>query len=504
MRTSLVLAVVVLLSALASPALAAGNESDVSVFSVTQGKGEYPSQDYENTYTDIAVRPGSSDALVSLLGFVDFIRYSTTRAAFGTYDFGKRNYYYGVDWHPSGEYALFVGRNNTLRKGGVWMYRNGRLRNVYTGTRVVLQAVSFSPNGTALIPGAGVLPPRSRGGRPRFVNSLLRGDAEGFEKVSLPTNSPLRDATWSPDGSYALVTGVDGTLLRYSDGNVSQAGFEGDAFLNNAVWNPSGNVTLVGAESTRAATPNGSGLIARWNPETQSVTRRVELNFTVTSLDWKPDGSYALGVGRKGGNGTAFKYYSNGTVEKLGVEPKALLDVAWLNNTDALLVGDRSVWRYSLSTSPSELSIQPSLTVVPRRPNVNEPILLNGYGSTLNGSADRIVRWKFDIEGGGNATWNTRPRTGIKYRRPGVYNVSLRVESRNGTVSPWLNTTVVVERSRGRTQDGTRSRDGAPGSGSNSTPNAGTNTVVPLWLMLVAAGVILIIVYIYYSKVAEE
>lgn len=109
-----------------------------------------------------------------------------------------------------------------------------------------------------------------------------------FETLDSPIAKELNGVAWKPDGSYALIVGKDGTVLKY-DGTTLTALTSGtSADLQGIAWKPDGSYALiVGAGKT----------ILKYDGTSFTSLQTADTDFLFRDITWKPDGTYALIVG---------------------------------------------------------------------------------------------------------------------------------------------------------------------------------------------------------------
>jgi WD40 repeat protein len=194
----------------------------------------------------------------------------------------------------------------------------------------------------------------------------------GFEGINpLPTSNRLTSGAWKPDGSYAILVGFGGTVLKYNGENFFDlVSIEGSLFFDVA-WKPDGSYALLGGRNSDKSILKYDGLnftplspsirevhdIA-WKPDgeyalltsnekliryNESGFRTIETGIDrgILGISWKPDGSYALAVGR---NGTILKYDG----ENVEIIPndidRLLVDATWKSDgSSAYIAGYEGV-----------------------------------------------------------------------------------------------------------------------------------------------------------------
>jgi len=118
------------------------------------------------------------------------------------------------------------------------------------------------------------------------------------QSMTLSNYGHLRNAAWNPDGSYALIGGDNGELLRYDGGLISvQLDPGNDATVNDIAFHPSGSHALVAMDD---------GI---YRTDGSSITR-IDHPGGSTALAWHPSGDYALVY-----NGSGFETYREGVFE---------------------------------------------------------------------------------------------------------------------------------------------------------------------------------------------
>src|SRR5438132_4359826 len=115
--------------------------------------------------------------------------------------------------------------------------------------------------------------------------------------IGQPVTTQLRQVSWKPDGSYALISGDSAVLLKYDGTQLTSipTGVSTSYNFWTVYWKPDGSYALIGGTS---------GLLLKYNGV--SVTTISYPNtVTIFAIGWNPTGSYALIVGK---SGTALNY----------------------------------------------------------------------------------------------------------------------------------------------------------------------------------------------------
>ena len=353
----------------------------------------------------VAFRPGGVGALiVGDLGTVLFFDGSGFRAlASGT----QKNLHEAV-WAPDGSAALLLGDDGTLLA-----FDGLSVSRLNTTTALDLRAGAWAPgNDTAILVGEKGL--------------ACRANLTSFETISSGVITDLNDVAFRP-GSYATVVGNSGTVLKYDGTAFSADGTAALQNLNAAAWMPDGSVALLvgldlsDIQYTQAATwlLDGTGLSKvqnnitdrmvdlAWEPGTTMalivgsnglVAEYSAGSFDLLSaavaqnmlaVDWRPDGSYALVAGANG----YLARYDGTTLSQLQTNAVAELDaVAWHPTQDYALACGRGgvVLRYthfnsSVDTLTTGLEGAINYTSISWKPD--------GSCALLCGEAGKIVKY---------------------------------------------------------------------------------------------------------------
>jgi hypothetical protein len=153
----------------------------------------------------------------------------------------------------------------------------------YDGARVTalaappsrpLRGAAWHPEGSwALIAGnRGQVLRLEAGGR---VTALASGSAHN-----------LRGVAWSPDGRCALLAGNRGAVLAYEDGRFTALPSPTVENLRRVAWSPDGSCALV---------VGNAGVVLRYDPPSRALAALPgDRAHTLRSVAWRPDGAYAL------------------------------------------------------------------------------------------------------------------------------------------------------------------------------------------------------------------
>jgi hypothetical protein len=188
--------------------------------------------------------------------------------------FDPRMDHHSIEWRPQGDYGLVVGEGGFIAKT---TFQGGTM--ISSPGSEDLFDVSWASDGTyALICGAGGKVLRYNHGattttsigsglmglidlygvsvKPGTNDALAVGDGGHIwlyrsgvwtDQKPVTEHRNLRDVAWKPDGSYAVIVGVSGTVLKYETGTASN--FQPTLFtykpLFSLAWNKAGNKLMV-------------------------------------------------------------------------------------------------------------------------------------------------------------------------------------------------------------------------------------------------------------------
>ncbi len=144
--------------------------------------------------------------------------------------------------------------------------------------------------------------------------------AGAAERLDSTVSLDLRAVSWRPvpGGSYALIAGDGGTVLRYTGRFFMDLRPDTSSELRGIGWHPSGSkATLVGADGSTIEY-NGTGF--------RIATLAHPVQFE--DVKWRPQGDFALMVGRNGAVGrsddngyTSFNSTVNDTITSISWRP---------------------------------------------------------------------------------------------------------------------------------------------------------------------------------------
>ncbi len=169
-------------------------------------------------------------------------------------------------------------------------------------------------------------------------------------------NQPLRQTAWKPDGSFALIVGHGGTLLRYDGSQFTQvcvvgcvAGVTTSVNFQAVSWKQDGSYALI---------TGSSGLVLKYDGTSTPIRvaySGATTTVTLRSISWHPSGTRANLVGD---SGTLLVYQSDQLTLASSGTASALYSVAWNpNGLYALMAGDGgTLLRYDASSTPTPIN----------------------------------------------------------------------------------------------------------------------------------------------------
>src|SRR2546425_702859 len=149
--------------------------------------------------------------------------------------------------------------------------------------------------------------------------------------IGQPVTSAMRQIAWKPDGSYALIAGDSGVLMKWDGSQLTQivTGISSGTDLNTVVWSPDGSYALVGGSGGAVFKYDGVSTTSIADPSSGQIQ----------GIAWNPSGTIALLVGNTG----TFLSYQNGVITVLASgTTNNLYSVAWNPNGQYALIGGSS------------------------------------------------------------------------------------------------------------------------------------------------------------------
>jgi hypothetical protein len=184
---------------------------------------------------------------------------------------------YGIEWDEVNGYALIVGN------GGVALTYSsaGTLLDISPTTNENLIALSFlnGANDAYVVGSGGIVY--------EYVNGA------GWTLLSsVPFPGDWKDVAWAPNGSYALISGSGGKVLRYDLKHGLSALQSGVTVTLRAIgWAPNGSCALIVGDD---------GTVLKYNGTSFTILPAGISSDDLFSVDWRSDGKYALLTGSFG------------------------------------------------------------------------------------------------------------------------------------------------------------------------------------------------------------
>lgn len=142
--------------------------------------------------------------------------------------------------------------------------------------------------------------------------------------IDTDANVILHDAAWKPDGSYALVVGDKGTVLKYNGTGVLPLSSGNTSDLYGVAWKPDESYALIVGHDSAILKYDGTAFTAINNTFNDSY-----------DVAWSPNGSFALISGL---SGKVLKYDGTNLTEL--TETYGGLSVAYNRYSEAIIVGE--------------------------------------------------------------------------------------------------------------------------------------------------------------------
>lgn len=161
----------------------------------------------------------------------------------------------------------------------IHLFDGERLTAVDTGVARPLRWAAWQPDGSwCLLVGNG-------GTVLRYdPSTTVRASGQRFEPIMTGTKHNLRGVAISPDGRRALLVGNRGATFLYEEGSVRALSSPTTENLRRVAWRPQGDYAII--------VGNGGTVLRYQDGELTSVPG--DRAHTLRTVAWRPDGAYAL------------------------------------------------------------------------------------------------------------------------------------------------------------------------------------------------------------------
>lgn len=228
------------------------------------------------------------------------------------------------------------------------------------GTSALIRAAAWKPDGSfALLVGQ--------------FGTILKFNGTFTEAIPSNTTKTLYGVAWKPDGSFALIVGEFGTILAFQDPIMVPIQSKVQQLLLSVAWKPDGSFAIISGAGGTVLRFDGSSVTDFTNRVLALNTPNVRVG-DLRKAAWKPDGSFALIVGTRGvvlstSDGQTFRVIAGGpasidsvpgVINRPGIN-MPLNDVAWKpDGSFAIIVGaGQSVLRTDGTSTPIQIGTIP-------------------------------------------------------------------------------------------------------------------------------------------------
>lgn len=435
-----------------------------SMFPVTRNRIGGPNDTGNNYYYTIDRIPGTERVGIAASGHEDLLLYGN-----GTFEVRRMDpvlYHRELQWLPEGGRGITGASRLPPDTGGaITSYNRGE------NTFGLEATTPLNTLGIALREGE-IL---AVGGQryPHTTGALYRIHDGQRTKVPSPREAVYQDVSWSSNAGLALVVADAGILLEWnSQDELDVIEIPGKPFLKTVAWHPSGEYAVIGG---------GEGALYRY--ESGSITEiSLDIDWTIHDIAWHESGDFAFLVGGIGTMDEGYwARYEDVSVEQHRLS-RPLFSVEWMNADNAVLGGQRVIWRYSQNHTPDVFGLRASLSISHDTAAVGQKITLSGFGSTYKANADSVAEYGFRYDRGDTVRFQTYPDHNVRFERPGEYHPQLIVRSPDGETEARDSATITIQQPQ--------------------SDRSGTSTV-PLYallgFMLVLGGGIVLILLMYWQ-----
>ncbi|HZD13048.1 MAG TPA: WD40 repeat domain-containing protein, partial [Candidatus Binatus sp.] len=134
---------------------------------------------------------------------------------------------------------------------------------------------------------------------------------------------------FNPSGSYALIVGNGGLLLRYQNGVITTMTSGTTNILYSIAWNPNGQYALIGGSSGSILRTDGTTTTAL------ATTGLYPTTAAIRYISWNSGGTLAILVGTA--SGVVLTYNGTSLTSLTPVTSNGLYTVAWSGDTATIL-----------------------------------------------------------------------------------------------------------------------------------------------------------------------
>lgn len=396
---------------------AALRHDSATVFPVARYLNPGPNRTGNNYYYASARIPGTESVGIAASGQEDLLVYEEN--VFETRRMDPLIYHRDIAWGPDGRKAVLGGSRLPPDTGGVLMEYDRERQQFALLAETPINVLSIARRNETILAVGGQRQPQRTGAIYRYRNGNL-------EELSTPSEGVYQTVGWDPDGRRALIVGEAGTVVEWEGPDRTTVHtIPGRPFLKSLSWHPSGDHALIGGEQGRL-----------YRFQDGALTRiSLDLDWTIHDIAWHESGDYALLVGGVGTEDEGYwAHYQNFRAESHQLS-RPFFSVSWMNESNAIMAGQRVIWRYSRDQNPEDFELSGSLTVSHPEASVGQKVTLSGFGSTYRASADSVTEYSFRYDTGDTGEWQTEPDHNVKYRRAGDFHPTVLVRGPDGGVA---------------------------------------------------------------------
>lgn len=384
---------------------------NASVYPVTRNYVEGPNQTGNNFYYSMDRIPETRSVGIAASGHEDLLLYD--EGVFKVRRMDPVLYHRELQWDPEGRQGITGASRLPPDTGGALMNYDTEGNSFGLTDQTPLNILGIALREDDILAVGGERYPEAKGALYRFSEGEL-------SKISSPRPAVYQDVDWSSQAERGLAVADEGFILEWlPQDELNVTDVPGTPFMKTVAWHPSENHALIGG---------GEGALYRY--ESGEITEiSLGLDWTIHDIAWHQSGDFALLVGGVGTQDQGYwARYENFAVEDHQLS-RPFFSVEWIDNNNALLAGQRVIWRYSRDKSPEDFGIRASLSTSHETAEIGQKITLSGYGSTYRANADSIAEYGFRYDRGDTVRFQNHPDHNFRYERPGIYKAELRVRA---------------------------------------------------------------------------